>query len=465
MKKGIDRMSVSGDLVERRVDEDGSYVVKNEHAREQHADPGIREPPSVPEGEFVSWPEPPAEDAYYGLAGDIVRAIEPHTESDPVAILIQLLVAFGNMIGRTAYFEVEATKHYTNLFAVIVGRSSKARKGTSQGHVVNVCEAVDEEWTRDRVVFGGLSSGEGLVYQVRNPVYGQERDKKTREVVDTVVDPGVDDKRLLVCEGEFANALKVLPREGNTLSPVIRNTWDRGDLQFLTKSKQTRATDAHISLVGHITVEELKRYLKATEAANGFANRFLWLCVKRSKLLPEGGKIDVVDFTPLRTQLREAVLVARQQRELRRDEEARAKWYEIYEELSNDPPGLRGALTSRAEAQVLRLSMLYALLDCSELIRREHLAAACALWKYCDESVRFIWGDALGDPVADEVLDALRNHPAGLTRTEIRDLFGRNKSADELAGALALLAQHGLAERSEGTGKGRSVELWTATRI
>jgi hypothetical protein len=68
------------------------------------------------------------------------------------------------------------------------------------------------------------------------------------------VDPGVDDKRLLVCEGEFANALKVLPREGNTLSPVIRNAWDRGDLQFLTKSKQTRATDVHISLVGHITI-------------------------------------------------------------------------------------------------------------------------------------------------------------------------------------------------------------------
>jgi hypothetical protein len=41
-------------------------------------------------------------------------------------------------------------------------RSSKARKGTSQGHVVNVCEVVDEEWTRDRVVFGRLSSGEGL---------------------------------------------------------------------------------------------------------------------------------------------------------------------------------------------------------------------------------------------------------------------------------------------------------------
>ena len=55
----------------------------------------------VPEG----WPEPPAPDAYYGLAGDIVGAIAPHTEADPVAVLVQLLVAYGALIGGGAWFE------------------------------------------------------------------------------------------------------------------------------------------------------------------------------------------------------------------------------------------------------------------------------------------------------------------------------------------------------------------------
>ena len=83
----------------------------------------------------VGWPEPPAPDAYYGLVGDIVGAIAPHTEADPVAVLVQLLVAYGALIGRGAWFEVERTRHYPDEFAVLVGDSAVARKGTAYGHV------------------------------------------------------------------------------------------------------------------------------------------------------------------------------------------------------------------------------------------------------------------------------------------------------------------------------------------
>jgi len=85
----------------------------------------------VPSG----WPEPPAPAAYYGLAGEIVGAIAPHTEADPVAVLVQLLVACGALIGRGGWFEVEATRHYANEFAVLVGDSAVSRKGSALGHV------------------------------------------------------------------------------------------------------------------------------------------------------------------------------------------------------------------------------------------------------------------------------------------------------------------------------------------
>src|SRR3712207_3905697 len=49
----------------------------------------------------ISWPSPLDRAAYYGLAGEITDMIEPHTESDPIAILGQLLVGFGNLIGRS----------------------------------------------------------------------------------------------------------------------------------------------------------------------------------------------------------------------------------------------------------------------------------------------------------------------------------------------------------------------------
>jgi hypothetical protein len=245
-----------------------------------------------PDNSTASWPEPLAEKAYQGLAGEVVRAIEPHSESDPAALLLQFLVMFGNMIGRNAHFIAEADKHYTNLDVCLVGRTSKARKGSSYGRLRDLMESVDGEWVGGRVL-SGLSSGEGLIHQVRDPVTKHEalrdQDKKVTGYQDVVVDSGAKDKRLLVFESEFALVLRVMARETNTLTAILRQAWDTGTLRTMPKNP-TVATGAHISIVGHITVEELRRYITVTELASGFANRFLWMCVSRSKCLPRGGK-------------------------------------------------------------------------------------------------------------------------------------------------------------------------------
>ncbi|RPF47101.1 uncharacterized protein DUF3987 [Thermodesulfitimonas autotrophica] len=421
---------------------------------------------------LLSYPESPAPDAFYGLAGDIVQTVDPHTEADPVAVLAQTLIAFGNVIGRTAYFVAEADKHYLNEFAVLVGSSAKGRKGSSFGHVRRLFRMVDPEWEENRVQFG-LSSGEGLIWAVHDPIEKEEpvyegkgHDKRLvgRETV--IVDTGVEDKRLLAYEAEFASTLRVLQREGNTLSANIRNAWDHGRLQSLTKNSPAKATDAHISIIGHITKDELLRYLDTTEAGNGFGNRFQWLCVRRSKVLPEGGNLRDEDLYPLAERLRDAVEFAKTVGEMKRDEAARRLWYEVYPELSEGKPGLLGAMIARAEAHVMRLACIYALLDLSAVIREEHLKAALALWDYCERSARFIFGDALGDPVADEILQAARRAAEnGLTRTEIRDLFGRHQGGKRIASALSALAAAGLMTmRTEETG-GRHAERWFATQI
>ena len=177
-------------------------------------------------------------------------------------------------------------------------------------------------------------------------------------------------------------------------------------------------------IIGHITKSELTRYLTATESDNGFANRFLWVCVKRSKLLPEGGKLGNISefdsiFNPLIEKLKTAVNFAREINEIQRDDDARILWREIYPKLSEGRPGLFGAVTARAEAQTMRLACLYAFLDLSPAIRIEHLHAAIAIWTYCEESAKYIFGNYLGDPVADSIKQALDEIPSGLTRTEI----------------------------------------------
>ena len=199
------------------------------------------------------WPEPLSEVAYCGLAGEIVREIEPHTEADSAAILLQVLVAFGALVGRGPHIQIEGDEHHSNLFALLVGETSKARKGTSWSRVREVFSKV-EAWP---VVVDGLSSGEGLKYNVRDRVTKMERDKQGF-VSEIEVDPGIQDKRLMVVESEFAQVLRQAARAGNTLSVTIRCAWDSGTLRTLTKNDPVTATGAHVCIIGHITADELR---------------------------------------------------------------------------------------------------------------------------------------------------------------------------------------------------------------
>jgi hypothetical protein len=414
----------------------------------------------------ANWPDPMAAAAYHGLVGDLVKLIEPHSEADPAALLIQTLVAFGNLIGRGPHFTAEADKHYTNLSAVAVGQTAKGRKGTSLSQVLRVLLLIDPEWNKRATT--GLASGEGLIWAVRDEIMEHVPIRENGRVArydDVVSDPGEKDKRLLVTEPEFARVLQVSERESNTLSATIRQAWDSGDLRTLTKKQSARATGAHISIIAHITKDELKRLLTDTAAANGFANRFLWVCVRRSKLLPEGGELATVDIQQITNRIRAAADFARTMGEMRRDDNARRIWHEVYPLLSDGKPGLHGAVTSRAEAQTMRLACIYAVLDRSSVISAPHLMAALEVWRYCEDSARFIFGDALGDETADELLRQLRQSPAGLTRNEIRELFQRNKSSAEIGRGLGILQGYGLARVERGRSddaQGRPPERWVA---
>lgn len=406
--------------------------------------------PSVP-----SWPAPLADAAFIGPLGEYVRLIEPHTEADPAALLLQALAAFGSVAGRHRYYLAEEDRHFPNLFVAVVGETSKGRKGTSWGRTRGLLAAVDETWQ----TLSGLSSGEGLIWQVRDPIMGRQRTRAgTYEDVET--DPGVADKRLLVVESEYARVLAVIQRQGNTLSDTVRDAWDRGALRAATKNSPARATDAHISIIGHITMSELRRELHETETANGFANRFLFVAARRSRELPFGGRADTLELSGILRRLAEAVERAREPGEVEMDAEARARWVSVYSRLSAARPGLIGAVTARAEAQVVRLALVYALSEGADAIELRHLDAALAVWAYCAASAAYIFGDALGDRLADAVLASIRAAGAeGISRTDLREEHDRGHG-HRLARALETLAAAGLAHPRRVATRGRPAERW-----
>ncbi len=283
------------------------------------------------------WPTSLGPAAYHGILGELVRFIEPHTESDPIAVLVQAVVAVGNFIGRKIFIRVEQTRHFLVLFVILVGATSKGRKGTSWDHVLRFFPMSADTWKEHRIM-SGLSSGEGLIATVR--------DRATRDAEDGAPPPEPDDKRLLIFEPEWARALRTLEREGNTLSAIIRQCWDTGNLRVMTRKDPVAATNVHVSIIGHITRDEFRKYFRDTEAANGFGNRFLLACARRSKVLPFGGSLSANDMLPLQGRLDEVIEFVEtldpDDAEVTLGSDARDLWAEVYPSLSEGRPGMVG---------------------------------------------------------------------------------------------------------------------------
>jgi hypothetical protein len=411
---------------------------------------------AIPLPQAAPWPVL-HENALHGFVGETVNLIAPQTEADPVAILASSLGCAGNCIGRKVWFPVEGDRHHANLFLCLVGDSSKGRKGTSLGRTLTLWPA-DDPWRMNCIV-NGLSSGEGLKWAVRDKVEVTEPVKEKGKVVGyqpVIKDHGVVDKRLLVVEPEFVQTLKVAQRDGNTVSAVMRQAYDTGTLRTLTRNDPTVATDAHISILAHITRQELTKELSDTDCSNGFANRFLWFAVKRSKLLPDGG-IDV-DLTPLQARLRQ--VLAHTTGCMSRSPAARQLWHELYPLLTADRPGLWGKVTSRGEAQTLRLSMVYAVLDGTTIIDVPHLRAAFAVWQYAEASARLIFTDEEAmDPLEKSLLDKITASP-GINRKKLHKALGGHIQADEMVTALGKLASQGKVRSEMVATGGRPSECW-----
>jgi hypothetical protein len=444
-----------GDWTERRFlpDPPSSNGKDKDHVEE-----------SKPKIDITAWPVLD-EAAYYGLAGEVVNTLLPNTEGPKPALLLQYLASAGNAIGRKPYYRLASVNHYPNLFVIIAGRTARSRKGTSAQDIRLVMESADPGWVRDNVK-SGISSGEGIIHKVRDPQF--EWDKKTQTLV--CVDPGITDKRMLLDEREFSSTIGKMKQETNIVSEVLRKAWDCYPpvLQTMPKHKPSVATEPLISMVAHITIDELRQRLDKLSITDGFGNRFLYACVDRSKLLAHGGNHDPDVIDALGTKTREAIAAAQAMDRLTMSSDAAALWEKIYNDTENIEltSGLIDHITARAAPQTIRLAMLYALLDGSAQITVPHLSAARALWRFCETSAHYIFENLSSDRIADTILRELKDaRPDGMNQRDLlHDVFGRNVHAHEIKQALRKLEAAGKVRRVQKTrgGVGRLGAIWFA---
>jgi hypothetical protein len=353
--------------------------------------------------------------ALHGPLGKIIETIEPDTEAHPAAILIHALIGMGNLMGRGPYFQVQDTRHYTNLNAVVCGNSATARKGYSAGIAKRILSQIDPDW----LMFNkksGLQSGEAIVAHLQDQPATNP--------------PTPQDKRLFLLEEEFAQVLQACKGKSN-VSAIIRKSWDGDQLALLTKKNSITATDCHISIIGHITRKELRKLLSSNDSSNGFGNRFLWIFSKGTKLLPHPTALNLQAVNKELQMLKSAVSNAESmgEVEIQRSSQADLLWKDLYNELNDLPEGLYGDAISRGPAQVMRLALLYCLLDGQKTIEVSHLVAAKALWNYSRDSARWVFDDYVVSDNAIKVLKVLDDRKQ-LTGTDIFRIHNNKLSAE-----------------------------------
>jgi hypothetical protein len=419
-------------------------------------------------------PKPIGEAARRGIIGTLIDLVEPHTEADPSWMIVLALCAAGNLLGRTAYIQRGGDRHYGNLFACAVGPTGAGAKGSAFNPILDFFRQIDAQWAEN--VTTGLSSGEGLIFSVRDPIWGKIKkkgpQKEADEGAEELLDAGVKDKRLLVVEPEFKSTLTVMARDGSTLSPTVRSAWDSGVLKVMNKNSPASATNAHISIVGNITPEELRSSLESGDINNGFANRFLWVWSQRSKKLPEGGLLWTVPQHPAYREATKALQLAASKAQEARftlSPEASDLWgvneapdQGLYAHLTRPRHGILAKLTTRAAPMVLRIALIYALLDQASEIDVCHIDAALEVWRYSEETCLFVYGLVTGSQIADRILGQLRETPQGMSRKEINLFLSRNFNATQIREALHTLLEAKLATYSINPTRGRPIEIWRA---
>jgi len=414
--------------------------------------------------EAIPLPESPALPARpdlalrHGIVGDFMRRIEHETEASPVALAASLIAATGSIIGRGPHFMVGCTPHYVNLFVAIVGNTGAGRKGTG-ADVIKMCVRTADPYWAESCQSPNLVSGEGVIDALRDPVEkiipvkGGSPDEFER----VLVDPGVKDKRLLITCAELVAAFRAGNRENSTLAQTLREAWDAKTLRTMAKNAARTATDPHLSIIGHCTRFELLKTVRDADVFGGSMNRFLWILSERARLLPFGGDLDDLGTVPQR--VADVISFAKTVGRMRRSPEADRLWASVYGDLTTTRGSeLLQAVLSRAEAQVLRLSMLMSLAAGRSIIERDDLVAALDLWRYCEASARSIFA-GVHDSLFHKVLDAIVADP-GITRSRLHKRIGWRLPSIELVQVLGRVRAAGQARVEKVPGVKNAPETW-----
>ena len=178
---------------------------------------------------------------------------------------------------------------------------------------------------------------------------------------------------------------------------------------------------------------------------------FLFCLVRRPKLVPFPKPMPENRLFLIKDKLRRRLRSISMITEIKFGDDAKQYWELLYPDLAKDRHGVVGIVKSRAEAQVKRLSMIYALTDGKMFIKFNHLEAANAFWQYCSQSADYIFKDRESNAIRGKIIALLKKGPA--SKTDLYRAFKNNISQGQMESTLGALIDCGrLSCKKEKTG-------------
>ncbi|MEU2429149.1 DUF3987 domain-containing protein [Streptomyces sp. NPDC007861] len=363
----------------------------------------------------------------------VVTSLAPHIEWSPVGLLGGLLCAFSAMLPETRVQRGSGSMPLM-LHVLLCGGTGEG-KGQSWGVASAVAKDANSTFMAGHVI-NGVVGGAGLIQAVADR-----------------------DGHALIVDTEYARVLRAGRRQAN-LSQVLRDLWDGATIATSRAKEPVQVDGPRVSVMGHITPEEFRASMSATDRDGGSYNRLLILPVTQVRwlserdqmpahLIPEAG--EAMARALRHGQRAELVTLSEDAYDaadiIRRDMLTKAR---ESEELK--------PFAARCNEQVRRIAALFALFDLRSQVTPEDLEAAAALVTYAMESVQEITAGAgvksKRQPLslAEKVRARIEMHGGAATSSQVLPYVGA--SAEEVKALREIMVT---VEREGRTGRPKTV--------
>lgn len=356
--------------------------------------------------------------AFQGNTETLVNLLhkQGYTEASREGVLAHTLAFIGNYVGKDSYVMIGDDKHQPIIWPIVVGETA-AGKGTSSGAIRRAFKAFDPIYMRSNLV-AGLSSGEGIIDHL-----SPEKDVETGNEV-------YPDPRLIVIEEEFTSVLRKSKRDSSILSQILQSAWDGKPLGSLNRKQNSySAYEHHVTVVGHVTPRGLESELSSADFHNGFVNRltFIRVNVQPAVAIPKGMTEDELNAA---TGLLQSIFRTAHKGEYRLTDKAQQAWIEYGPRFRVSGDSKASEALGRTRPQILRLALIYAIIDESHVIDVRHISAAVAVVSYSMSTVHELFGDV--EARRNKKLVERLGADGPMTEREVRRIgFGGKSSVPE----------------------------------